>query len=115
MVAKYGVSRGGWDSSGPSYCFSWIWKGIMSVKESFEAIIKLQLGDGNRVLFWIDIWMASLASQFSSLFACTRDWPAKACDYMVLNEDLIQWGLIFRRDLTDIEEGELYSLLDVLD
>lgn len=40
-----------------------------------------------RVLFWTDIWAgnSSLASQFSSLFACARERQVKVCDYMVQN------------------------------
>lgn len=33
---------------------------------------------------------------------------------MVQNSDQILWGLIFRRDLTETEERELFSLLDTL-
>lgn len=51
VAMKYGVSREGWDSSGPSFPFSGLWKGIMLVKESFDANIKVWSGDGKRSFF----------------------------------------------------------------
>lgn len=47
----------------------------MSVKASFEEHIKLRVGEGNRVLFWLDPWVGDffLSSCFPKLFACARD------------------------------------------
>lgn len=109
VAAKYGVSRGGWDLGGPSYHFFGLWRGIMSVKNSFETNIKFRLEDGKRLFFWLDCWAGdtSFATQFPSLFACARDREAKACDYMVRNGDYTLWGPIFRRDVSVAKEEEL--------
>lgn len=54
---------------------------------------------------------------FFPLSICSLiDWWAcsKACDYMVRNGDHTHWGPICRRDLLANEEGDLFSLLELL-
>lgn len=107
----------GWDTYCPSYRVSGLWKGVLSVKESFDANVKFCMSDGEKVFFWEDVRVGndSLAVQFPSLYACARNRQAKAKCYMVQNGEQIHWGPIFRRDLTLFEGRELFSLLDTLD
>lgn len=116
VEAKYRVNRGGWDVSCPSYRYSGLWKGIMFVNARFEDNTKFCVGEGDRVFFVLDSWAGdcTFALSFPRLFACARDLYAKACDYMVRNGDNIHWGPIFRRDLSEVEEAEFFSLLEVL-
>lgn len=116
VEAKYGVSRVGWDVPRLSYCQSGLWRGFLSVNDLFEANIKFRIGDGRRVLFWLDVWAGDffLADQFRRLFACAMNRQAKARDCMVQNGDFTHWGPIFRRDLSKVEEVDLFSLLEVM-
>lgn len=88
----------------------------MLVKESFDANIKFRFRDGKRLLFWADLWVGNspLAAQFPRLYAYAKDRLAKACDYMILDGDCIQWGPIFIWDLVESEEVEFFSLLEAL-
>lgn len=49
VAAKYDVSRGGWKPGGSAYRFSEVRRGIMPVKESFNANIKIRVGDGRKM------------------------------------------------------------------
>lgn len=100
----------------PAYRFSGIWRGIMSIKESVNANIKIHLGEGRKLLFKKDNWAgdSSLAVQFPNLFTCANDQSANAYDYMMMEGNNILWGPIFRRDLNEREESDLLSLLGIL-
>lgn len=57
LVAKYGVSRYGWDSQGSSYLNSDVWRGILTVKEAFAKSIRYHVGSGEKIFFWLDTWI----------------------------------------------------------
>lgn len=48
---KYGVSRNGWEVPDPSTWSSVVWKGILSIKDNFKALIKLKVGYGENIFF----------------------------------------------------------------
>lgn len=54
-----------------------------------------------------------LAVQFPDLRSA-RNHQAKVKDYMERYADWVLWGPIFRRNLLELEEGNLMSLLDKL-
>lgn len=48
------------------------------------------------------------------LFMCASDHLSKVSQYMSRAVDLLQWGPIFRRNLTEEEKSQLVSLLEIL-
>lgn len=44
ILAKYKLERNRWDISNSSYHHSALWKGIISVKDSFASDIKFKVG-----------------------------------------------------------------------
>lgn len=99
ILEKYDVRREGWDVEGPSYCFSNLWKGVVSIKNAFAGSIKYWVGSSNKVLFWHDTWVGDrpLAVQFPNLYRCARDTKAKVSDYMERGSGQILSGPIFRK------------------
>ena len=112
-MAKYRVKRNDWEVSGPSYQFSGIWRGIISVRDPFAVNVKHKIALGEDVFFWLDVWVGDRphSKEFNSLFICASNKLAKVRDYMEKINDNTVWTLIFRRHLQDDEERELMRLL----
>ena len=74
------------------------------------------MGSGEKVLFWLNNWASDkpLAEAFPTLFATPRDCKATVSSYIITNDEEVNWGPTFRRNLTEIEENNLSSLLDSL-
>lgn len=49
-----------------------------------------------------------LRTRFPRLFSCARDRDAKVVSYIVGNGEDVHWGPIFRRNLREEEENELF-------
>ena len=116
LVAKYGILRDGWDIQQPNYRTSRLWRGIVSCRDAFIANIKFTVGSGEKVLFWLDNWVGDkpLAEVFSDLFAVARDRKVTVSSYIIANDEEVNWGPTFRRNLTETEENNFSSLLDSL-
>lgn len=68
---KYGMQDNGWDADLASHTtFRSPWKFISSMYPMFLQSVKVQLGCGNLVRFWEDIWVGneSLKDRYPNLF-----------------------------------------------
>lgn len=116
IMAKYKVDRGGWDVHSLSYQQSALWRGVISVKDSFAPHIRFKIGSGDKILFWHDVWVGdrSLADQFPRLYRCAREGRVKVSDYLAKTSYAITWAPIFKRDLLQWEENGMLSFLGML-
>ena len=75
------------------------WKGIMKVKDDFFLRGSFQVGDGQSVRFWEDIWLGDepLAAQYQSLFNIVRHKNVLVADVLANAPPL---NIEFRRALT---------------
>ena len=55
-----------------------------------------------------------LASTFPELFNCASNQEAKVIDYMERRGDCVSWGLVFRRNLNEVEKFQFRSLLNMI-
>lgn len=83
-VAKYGLSRNGWDTHVSNAQESCVWRGILYVKDAFSRQIRARVCTSDRILFWLEAWIDDrpLASQFSKLFCCAQDRRRKVATYL---------------------------------
>ena len=95
---------------------SGVWKGILSVLEPFIQSIRFHVGKGDRVRFWLDIWIGDspLATQFLNLFHCAQNGRALANDYIKRLGGKAMWGPIFRGNLSEEEERRFCSPLTLI-
>ena len=57
IVAKYGVEDLGWWSKKSFYAHGvGCWKAILGSLELFKSLVRFQIGNGSRFLFWKDVW-----------------------------------------------------------
>lgn len=69
------VRSKGWDVEGPSYRFSNVWKGAVSIKDIGPGSIRYRVGSINKVPFWacyLGGWQASRITASWSLQTCKR-------------------------------------------
>lgn len=52
-----------------------------------------------------------LAISFPQLYNCASDKGAKVIYYLERRGDSVVWGPIFRRNLNEVEEGQLLSMM----
>ena len=74
------------------------------------------MGKGDKIFFWMDLWMwgHSIVSTFPELFKCASNQEAKVVDYMERRRDSIILGLVFKRNLNEVEELQFRSLLNMI-
>ena len=50
------------------------WKAILAGLELFKTLVRFQVGNGSRVLFWKDVWYgeSALKSQYPNLYRMAR-------------------------------------------
>lgn len=87
----------------------------MSVKDNFDANIKFHVRNGEKVFFWTTFGQAILHLPLHFEFICLRyKSHPMANDFIVSYGKCTHLDPIFRRDLTEDEESELFSLLEAL-
>jgi len=117
VVAKYGVEKLGWWSKKSHYAHGvGCWKSILGGLELFKNLVCFQIGNGNRVLFWQDVWYgeSSPKSQFSNLYRMAHCKEATVDQMFITNGEHIHWDLSFVRRLNDWEEESVCNLLAIL-
>lgn len=112
LSMKYCVSREGWVTRNALSYHLGIWKGILSVKDSFYQNIRFHIGRRDKILFHLDTWVGDmpLATKFCDILRCAQHKRALVEDYLNRVGEKIIWGPIFRRNLTEIEELQLQVL-----
>lgn len=80
VVVKFGEGRGGWCSRrvGQSHGLG-LWKGIWLRWEEFWRRVKLKVGVGDRVRFWLDRWYGALSLEvrFPLIFGIAADMEVR--------------------------------------
>lgn len=66
-----------------------IWKHIRGGWNAFSSFVSINVGNGAKTRFWLDVWCSncSLKKTFLELFCITRDIDAVVADHMVDDND----------------------------
>lgn len=118
IKSKYGTNRNRWDALAGANASSFCpWKTISQVSSLFIPLVKLKVGNGDKILFWEDQWAAEIpfSSLFPRLFHISSVHLASISEFLVWNDDVYSWNLHFRRDLSERDIEDLSSLLLILD
>ncbi|KAF5184183.1 hypothetical protein FRX31_026231 [Thalictrum thalictroides] len=76
IESKYGGGDQNWWPRSVSMSYGKaFWKGIMNSYPKFKENISCRLGDGNRVRFWLDVWVGSetLKMRFPYIFIVSNN------------------------------------------
>jgi len=113
-VSKYGVDNLGWWSKKSPYAHGvGCCKSILGGLELFKTLVRFQVRNGSRVLFWQDVWCGeiSLKSQFPDLVRMVRFKEATVDQMFSRNGEHLHWDLSFFRSPNDWEEESACNLL----
>jgi hypothetical protein len=85
------------------------WHSIHKVKNFFKFGVRFKLGNGSRILFWIDWWIgeAPLNARFPWLFSIAAD-PDMRVNQAFVNH---VWVIRFRRNLSNEDLGQWRALM----
>lgn len=112
--SKFGHNSNGWDTSHfTSSSFHSIWKGIYQSLPLFSPHIRLALGNGNRVWFWLDPWADSqlFSIWFPHLFNLSTCKDGTIASFFSSSSS---WDFQFRHNLRDFEIEEFLSLSSLI-
>lgn len=117
VVVKFGEGRGGWCSGrvGQSHGLG-LWKGIWLRWEEFWRRVKLKVGVGDRVRFWLDRWYSALSLEvrFPLIFGIAADTKVRVGAVRSRHRDSTVWNVHLRRNVQDWEQDQLLELLGFL-
>uniref|UniRef100_A0A0V0HYS6 Putative ovule protein n=1 Tax=Solanum chacoense TaxID=4108 RepID=A0A0V0HYS6_SOLCH len=83
VEAIYG-SRQGWNPpSNISYSRGGVWKGICKLWVEFQQFTKLEVGNGAKIRFWMDLWTSDvcLKQRFPIFFSCCNKKDGVVADF----------------------------------
>jgi hypothetical protein len=114
---KYEEQEGGWCSkeiSGP-YGVG-LWKHIRRGWDKFAQYMRFEVGMGSKIRFWHDTWCGSqpLKQTFPSLFRIARYKEAWVKDNFVWRNGVVEWNVLFVRDIQDWEMEVISPFFEVL-
>lgn len=80
-----------------------MWKFITKGWEKFRECVQFQVGDGNRISFWIDFWCGdtSLCLTYPELYQISLDKDGTVTDSVALVNGQRVWNPRFRRNFHD--------------
>ncbi|XP_028084604.1 uncharacterized protein LOC114285700 [Camellia sinensis] len=124
VCSRYGYFGGGWlptlhNIDGAST----VWKDIVllyslnqSLGEIYKQNLRLALGNGRRIQFWLDTWMngRGLNEEFPRLFSLSTE-NEESLQQISAKRSLGVWQLQFRRRLLAWKEEELQRLYATLE
>ena len=99
-MVKYGSLEGGWTSKIPSGTYGvGLWKFIRSGWDKFSQMLKFEVGDGTRILFWDDVWCTDnpLKVAYPELYRIAKAKDAFVADNFQCRGDSIHWEVTFSR------------------
>jgi hypothetical protein len=104
IVTKYGYETGSWSlgvANGP-YGMS-LWKHIRRGWDRFSPHLKIVLGCGSCIRFWLDIWCGevTLSRAFPLFFRIAQSREAQDANYLCWQNGVPQWDVRFTRLLHD--------------
>ena len=112
--SKYGLQVNGWNALPPRRVSSRSpWKDISSGSHQFLRHCKFEVGNGERVRFWEDGWLAGgpLKEQFPRLFLLSRKHNHNISSFVEVSSNSLSWNFDFRRNLNEMEIEEVARLL----
>jgi hypothetical protein len=115
--AKFESLKGGWCSKEVSGSFGvGVWKHIRRGWEKFRNFVRFEVGNGSNISFWQDWWCGdrSLKQCFPDLFSIVRNKDAMVADNLVVHNGVIQWNVLFTRQIQDWEMDMVFSFFDRL-
>ena len=88
------------------------WKGLMRVKDDFLKFGSFDIGNGQQIRFWEDVWMGNttLASEYPSLYAIASDRHLTVATIF----ENTPINLRFRRNLVGINRDLWFHLVERL-
>lgn len=88
LVVKYGIHRDEWDHpQQPEPRHSIVWRGILSIREDFNNLIRYHVDLGERIHFWLDTWVGTIFLGFSV------PWPFSQCCWPIVCLQLVAFCL----------------------
>lgn len=116
--AKYGMDENGQDvKSGGKARTTCPWKNISRIYHTFIPYMRYDMGRGDRVKFWEDIWWGEkkLAFKFQRIYFISSKKGLPISCYSSINPSSnMAWDLGIHRGLRDHEVEELSSLISLL-
>jgi hypothetical protein len=115
--AKFESLKGGWSLKEVSGSFGvGVWKHIRRGWEKFRNFVRFEVGNGSHISFWHDWWCGdrSLKQGFPALFSIVRNKDAMVVDNLAVHNGVIQWNVLFTRQIQDWEMDMVLSFLDRL-
>jgi len=115
--SKFGSMWGGWCSRELVGAFGvGLWKNIRKGWETFSGFTRFEVGDGERIRFWHDLWCGDsvLKEVFPDLFGIARVKDASVADNMEVLGGSTQWNVSFVREAHDWEVDVFASFFQVL-
>lgn len=82
----------------------------------FMENVELRISDGNRVKFWVDVWLgsSSLKSLFPRLYQLTSDKEISLNLQLSCRDSTNTWCFHFRRPLLEWEKDKVIRLQSML-
>jgi hypothetical protein len=114
---KFESIKGGWCSKEVSGSFGvGVWKHIRRGWEKFCNFVGFDVGDRSHISFWHDWWCGnrSLKQCFPILFSIVRNKDATVVDNLVVHNRVIQWNVLFTRQIQDWEMEMVLSFFERL-
>ena len=96
IEVKYGCEWGGWCSSSSSSPHGVsLWKNIRKGWHSLSRYIMYDIGDGSKVLFWLDCWCgsSSLVARYPELYRLSCSKEASVADLMRFSNGVLHWEI----------------------
>jgi hypothetical protein len=115
--AKFESLKGGWCSKEVSSSFGvGVWKHIRRGWEKFRNSVRFEVGNGSHISFWHDWWCGdrSLKQCFPTLFSIVRNKDVMVVDNLAVHNGVIQWNVLFTRQIQDWEMDMVLSFFDQL-
>jgi hypothetical protein len=93
-----------------------VWKHIRRGWENFRNFVRFEVGNGSNISFWHDWWCGdrSLKQCFPALFSIVRNKDAMVGDNLAVHNGVIQWNVLFTRQIQDWEMDMVLSFFDRL-
>lgn len=93
-----------------------VWNGIMKGWDTFKQFISFDVGSGNHIRFWRDIWCGNVEFQrmFPNLFNLAVSGEELVSSLLVNSGGIDTWNPTFRRDFQDWEIDEVAQFFVIL-
>lgn len=124
ICSKYNLDSLSWfPSSKPNRLWSGVWRDITLVGKRDENLLgvyltntKIQLGEGTKVRFWLDVWVgeATLQREFPRIFRLCSQKSVVVVEVLQGHEASVAVNLELRRNVLSWEQVEWTALNDLL-